>query len=293
MKKTICMAMALIVVLSLFAGCSENAKPQGNSPSAPATSQNTNSGETSNEPAETDNSEKEPDTIKSGAIDYEADELLQSYCDYVHDQGKDFEAVFNSMDDLVTRMDLGLAVLERDHLAFTPMYDEYNGSGKTIMGTPVTKTSTGDETTWAIEKVTENDIGSGIKKGDIEKTFISLNTKTNTLYTEQIRMRGSEMISKEVNRVVVLDDETVLSEIYSVEPDGRGDATISRASIFTYNAAKQDFEMVHGEFSDVVMDFTAPECLTNGSADKSTFLTFANETGTVKVAGGTGEIILP
>ncbi len=291
MKKWIGILLVVLMALSLLAACGSQTPSVSSTPgsNAPSGGNASPSGTKPSEPTPQGNT----GSVTSGRIEYDPEELLMSYCDYVTEQGKNFEAVFNNMDELVMHMDLGLAVLDRDHLAFIPMYEEYNGSGQTIMGTPVTKKSSGDETTWEIEKVTENDLGNLMQKGDIEKTFISLNTKTNILYTEQTRMRGGEMITKEVNRVVALADGTILSEYYSLAPNTMGDGFFTGASIYKYNAEAQNFEMVHGEFDAAGVDFTPPECLTSDSFDKDAFLAFATETGTVKVTAGVGELILP
>ncbi len=291
MKKMTGLTITLLLAGSLLTGCGGEKPVNGNESGGKTTSP---SGFDSSTPSETaPQSETGSDAVKSGKIGYKPDELLQSYCDYVYGKGKEFEEIFNNTEALMSKMDLAFALLDRDHLAFIPTCDEYGGSGTTIFGDAVTKKTNSDETTWELQKETESDMGPNYKKGDIEKIFISLNTRTDTLFTEQTRLRGSSIISKTVNRVVALSDGTILSEYYSAGPDGKGESTVTVASLFKYNAEKKDFEMLHGEFINVAADFTAPECLNGSDFDKDKFLAFANEVGTVKVIGGKCEIITP
>ncbi len=298
MKRIVCTALTLIIIISLLTGCGGNAKPQSNTPSAPALSQNTNSDDVSAEPESPNNSTEAPDANPPGGIVYNPDELLKSFSDYIAAQDmSETEVVQSTVDlgngDMTVMMALSSALLNANHCVFTAMNDDFMGAGKTLDGIPVTKQTNGDETTWDTEKTIEVRESQNSQIGDVKTVHISLNTKTNTLISEEITMRGSEIIEKTVNKVVVLPDGTILSEFYTAGPSAKGDEVVSEASVFKYNLEAGELECISGAFKTTTTDFTAPSCLTGDDIDRDAYLTFADPIGTVKVSGSTGEVILP
>ncbi len=297
MKKSTCIALALLLIISLLAGCGE-AKPQTGTPSAQTPSQSTNSGDPSAKPPENDNNTKEPTVKTSGIIEYEPGELLRSFSDYIAAQDMyETDAVQDAVDmgkgNMMVMIALNSALLDANHCVFMTMYDDFMNSGKTMDGAPVTKQTNGDVTTWDTEKTIEVRESQASQIGDVKTVHISLDTKTNTLISEEVTRRGTEVIEKTVNKVVALSDGTVLSEFYKAAPSSKGDETVSTASVFRYNLEGGELECISGSFKTTETDFIAPSCLTADNIDRDAYLAFADPIGTVKVSAGTGEVVLP
>ena len=277
MKKLLSTILAFVLAAALLAGC-------GGKPSSSST------------PADTGAASKP--AVKTGLIEYDPDELLESFSDYIDDQDMaETDAVSATVDmekgDFTTMTYLNFALLDANNCIKTAMFDEFNGSGKTLDGAPVTKATSGDVTTWVVEKIADADMRPYTLKGDVTKANISLNTATNTLVSEVVVTRGADVINKTVNKVVALADGTVLSEFYAAGPNAQGNATETKARLFKYNLAAGEFECIAGTFKNEELNFTAPACLTADDIDRDTFLSFINMVGTVKVADGTGEVTLP
>ncbi len=289
MKRLIYLAFTLLLAASLLTGCGGGETPQGSTTTPPIVS----GSDSSVEPEGGEN-----EAVTDGALVYDSDALLRSFSDYVYAQDMSETAVVKEVLNLETGeytvvTALTFALLDANHCVGMAGYDAFMDSGNTLDGTPVTIETKGDEITWDTEKTVEVRESQTSQIGDVKKVHISLNTKTNTLISEEITLRGGQIVEKTVNKVMVLSDGTVLSEYYMASPSGNGDETTTSASVFKYNLKAGALTCISGTFQAPTADFTAPSCLTADDLDRDAYLAFADPVGTIQVSGGQGDLLLP